>query len=167
MNAAYYPYEIDRLPYECESTPGGNAPLKNCFYSKIMKPWFPQPKENDIVIPFKRGSRCRSGATSSATTTIPAIRPTGSFSSRSTSLTRRRLPFRQSAKDRKQMPTPHEAESKSDYISRCVKEVMGEGKTQEQAVGQCDGMWREHAGASTYKDFASAFVAERARRRGQ
>ena len=65
------------------------------------------------------------------------------------------------------MPTLHEGESKSDYISRCVKEVMGEGKTNDQAVGQCEGMWREHAGASTYKDFATAFASERARRKAQ
>lgn len=41
------------------------------------------------------------------------------------------------------MPKPKKGEKKSEYISRCVKEVMHEGKTQEQALGQCYGMW-EH-----------------------
>lgn len=42
------------------------------------------------------------------------------------------------------MPKPHKDEKKSSYISRCVREVMKEGKSQEQALGQCYGMWRQH-----------------------
>lgn len=40
------------------------------------------------------------------------------------------------------MPTPKPNEKESDYISRCVKEVMAEGATQEQALGKCYGMWK-------------------------
>lgn len=40
------------------------------------------------------------------------------------------------------MPKPKPNEKESEYISRCVKQVMGEGKTQDQALGQCYGMWR-------------------------
>jgi hypothetical protein len=41
------------------------------------------------------------------------------------------------------MPTPAKNEKKGEYISRCIKQVMGEGKTQDQAVGQCEGRWRD------------------------
>lgn len=40
------------------------------------------------------------------------------------------------------MPKPKAGESEQDYISRCIPMVMKEGKTQEQAAGQCYGMWR-------------------------
>ena len=36
---------------------------------------------------------------------------------------------------------PNAGESQDDFISRCVGVVMGEGKTQDQALGQCYGMW--------------------------
>lgn len=39
------------------------------------------------------------------------------------------------------MPNLKPGESKTDYISRCVKEVMKEGATQEQALGKCYGMY--------------------------
>ena len=39
------------------------------------------------------------------------------------------------------MPEPQKGEDKSSYISRCVKQVMAEGKTQDQALGKCYGMW--------------------------
>jgi len=60
------------------------------------------------------------------------------------------------------MPTPRENEEKSDFISRCVKEVMDEGKSQEQALGQCYGVWRQHRGQgsqamSQYSAFAKAW----------
>jgi len=42
------------------------------------------------------------------------------------------------------MPTPNEGESKSAYVSRCVKAVMAEGKSQTAALGQCYGMWKSH-----------------------
>ena len=37
-------------------------------------------------------------------------------------------------------------ETGKDYISRCVKQVMAEGKTQKQALGQCYGMLRQKRG---------------------
>ena len=42
------------------------------------------------------------------------------------------------------MPKPKPDEKQDQYISRCVAQVMGEGKTQQQALGQCFGMWRQH-----------------------
>jgi DNA topoisomerase-1 len=42
------------------------------------------------------------------------------------------------------MPTPKPGEKEEDYIPRCVREVMGEGSTQQQALGKCYGMFREH-----------------------
>lgn len=42
------------------------------------------------------------------------------------------------------MPKPLKNEKKSEYIGRCVKQVMKEGKTQKQALGQCYGMWEQY-----------------------
>ena len=42
------------------------------------------------------------------------------------------------------MPKPKKGEKKNHYISRCVSMVMGEGKTQDQALGQCYGMWKQY-----------------------
>lgn len=43
------------------------------------------------------------------------------------------------------MPKPNKKEKKSDYISRCISEVMKEGgHSQEQAAGKCYGMWDEY-----------------------
>ena len=39
------------------------------------------------------------------------------------------------------MPKPRKNENKQRYISRCVKQVMKEGKTQKEALGKCYGMW--------------------------
>lgn len=40
------------------------------------------------------------------------------------------------------MPTPRcSDESRSDWMSRCIPVVMDEGRTHDQAVGQCAGMW--------------------------
>lgn len=41
------------------------------------------------------------------------------------------------------MPERKKGEGRSEYVSRCVKQVMGEGKTQKQALGQCYGMARQ------------------------
>jgi hypothetical protein len=54
------------------------------------------------------------------------------------------------------MPEPREGEKQSDYIGRCVKQVMGEGKSQKQALGQCYGMWRQKHGG-TAKLFSETF----------
>ena len=37
---------------------------------------------------------------------------------------------------------PKPGESKDDYLSRCVPALIDEGKTRDQAIGQCYGMWR-------------------------
>lgn len=47
------------------------------------------------------------------------------------------------------MPEVKKGESSKDYISRCVKHVMAEGKTQKQALGQCYGMLRQKRGGKT------------------
>jgi len=39
------------------------------------------------------------------------------------------------------MPNPRKGESKSKFMSRCVPEVIGEGKDQAVAVAQCTGMF--------------------------
>jgi len=46
------------------------------------------------------------------------------------------------------MPTPNPNESEKDYVARCIPVVMKEGKTQEQAAGQCYGMYRSHRKAA-------------------
>lgn len=43
------------------------------------------------------------------------------------------------------MPSPNAGESEADYIARCVPIVMKEGKTQDQALGQCYGVYRQQA----------------------
>jgi len=43
----------------------------------------------------------------------------------------------------KPMPRPNKNERKEDFISRCIPEVMGEGKTQEQAAAICYIYWDE------------------------
>lgn len=42
------------------------------------------------------------------------------------------------------MPKVKPGESRSDYVSRCVRTVMDEGLTREQAVGRCEGMYDSH-----------------------
>ena len=44
------------------------------------------------------------------------------------------------------MPEVRKGESSQDYVSRCIPRVMAEGKTKEQAAGQCYGMLREKRG---------------------
>jgi len=44
------------------------------------------------------------------------------------------------------MPEFKRGESGKDYIGRCVKQVMGEGKTRDQALGKCYGMLRQKRG---------------------
>ena len=42
------------------------------------------------------------------------------------------------------MPEPEKDEEKDHYISRCIKEVMDEGETDNKAAaGKCYGMWRQ------------------------
>ena len=39
------------------------------------------------------------------------------------------------------MPKPQEGESQSEFVSRCISEVRGEGKPQDQAVAMCNDIW--------------------------
>jgi cation transport regulator ChaB len=39
------------------------------------------------------------------------------------------------------MPKPKKDEKRSDFISRCVSEVTGEGLSQNDALGRCFGIW--------------------------
>lgn len=41
------------------------------------------------------------------------------------------------------MPEPKQGESRSDYLKRAIPQIMGEGKTQDQALGQAEGMYDE------------------------
>ena len=34
-------------------------------------------------------------------------------------------------------------ESRNDFVSRCVKEQMDKGKSQDEALGMCEGMFNE------------------------
>ena len=47
------------------------------------------------------------------------------------------------------MPEVRKGEKSQDYISRCISVVMKEGKTKEQAAGQCYGMLRQKRGKKT------------------
>jgi hypothetical protein len=40
------------------------------------------------------------------------------------------------------MPSVQRGEKSKSYMSRCIPVVKKEGKTQEQAVGQCYGMFK-------------------------
>ncbi len=39
------------------------------------------------------------------------------------------------------MPEPKSGETQNDFIARCVPIVIDEGKTQDQALGKCYGIW--------------------------
>ncbi len=41
------------------------------------------------------------------------------------------------------MPYPEKGEEKNHYISRCVSEVMKEGKPQKQALAICFSYWEK------------------------
>jgi len=42
------------------------------------------------------------------------------------------------------MPNPERNEKKSDFIKRCVPQLISEGKSQDQAVAVCYAMWEKH-----------------------
>jgi hypothetical protein len=48
------------------------------------------------------------------------------------------IPIKQSKED---FVYPSSSETKDEFISRCIPYVMREGKTQDEASGQCYGMW--------------------------
>lgn len=50
------------------------------------------------------------------------------------------IPVKQS---KQKFVKPTAGESESEFISRCVPYLMDEGKTQDQALGACYGMWRQ------------------------
>lgn len=41
------------------------------------------------------------------------------------------------------MPKPAAGEKQNNFINRCVKQVMNEGSTQDQALGKCYGIWND------------------------
>lgn len=49
------------------------------------------------------------------------------------------------------MPSPADFESQDEFMKACVPMVMHEGMTNEQAVGQCMGMWSEHTDAKKWR----------------
>lgn len=49
------------------------------------------------------------------------------------------------------MPIPKSNETEQDFVSRCVPIVMGEGSTQEQALGKCYGMFRSYQSKKSAK----------------
>ena len=44
------------------------------------------------------------------------------------------------------MPKPTKGEKKQHYISRCIPEVIGEGKPPKEAAGKCYGMFDYYKG---------------------
>jgi len=42
------------------------------------------------------------------------------------------------------MPTPNKGEHESDFLSRCIGEVINEGKESDQAAAICHSKWDEH-----------------------
>jgi DNA-directed RNA polymerase subunit RPC12/RpoP len=53
------------------------------------------------------------------------------------------------------MPKPRKHEKKNDFIRRCIHDLVhNEGKTSDQALGQCYGVWNEH----TKKDLQEVLV---------
>jgi hypothetical protein len=60
------------------------------------------------------------------------------------------------------MPKPSPGESRSTYISRCIREVMGEGTDQEAAVGKCEGMWSSYAGKAVEGELFDTAIGESA-----
>lgn len=61
------------------------------------------------------------------------------------------------------MPTPKLNEKQDEYIGRCVKQIMAEGKTQDQALGQCEGMWRQAKKTEILKSLDDAMNVLKAR----
>ena len=39
---------------------------------------------------------------------------------------------------------PNKGEHESEFMPRCIKYVMDEGKEQEQAIAICSSLWSEH-----------------------
>ena len=52
---------------------------------------------------------------------------------------------------------PKKGESERVFISRCIRYLRNEGKTQEQAAGQCYGIWRRSR--HSRRDYLDGWVA--------
>jgi hypothetical protein len=48
---------------------------------------------------------------------------------------------------------PSKGENEKDFIERCIKYVINEGKDSEQAVAICNSMWKEHFAEESYTDY--------------
>lgn len=48
---------------------------------------------------------------------------------------------------------PSKGEHKDEFLKRCIKYVIDEGKESEQAVAICNSMWEEHFAEETYNDY--------------
>lgn len=42
------------------------------------------------------------------------------------------------------MPKPTTGESEDDFMSRCVPQLLDEGKDRDQAIAECLNLYREH-----------------------
>jgi hypothetical protein len=65
---------------------------------------------------------------------------------------------------RQEFVYPEPGEQKDDFISRCVKYVLNEGLTQEQALGKCYGMWegkQDFAGDDISFDWDGTLTTDR------
>lgn len=41
------------------------------------------------------------------------------------------------------MPTPRDGESRDAFMERCIPQVMGEGKEQDQAIAICSSLYQK------------------------
>lgn len=51
-----------------------------------------------------------------------------------------------------QKPKPKPDESRDDYMSRCIPQVIGEGKDRDQAVATCNSLWENRDKSIHYSD---------------
>lgn len=57
---------------------------------------------------------------------------------------------------------PNKGETKDDFLPRCIKYVIDEGKDTEQAVAICNSLWEQHfAGAKVSYDYDDTLSTER------
>ena len=55
--------------------------------------------------------------------------------------------------DEGQFINPSKGEHETDFIPRCIKYVIDEGKDSEQAVAICKSIWSEHFAEDSYSDY--------------
>jgi len=51
---------------------------------------------------------------------------------------------------------PSKGEDENEFIPRCVKYIINEGKEQEQAIAICYSIWEQHFAGETYNDYPKA-----------